>query len=450
MKQIKYEKLNLALLATFLCSASFVTEIYAHEIESLMDLQQREFSETIEASEADWANNNAPRSFKPCIKGYAGEYPCHKVDQLSHIPSSEMGLSFVNDMWGWTDPETGSDYALVGGGQGLAVVDITHRMRPVVMGLLPTHTTGAFIWRDVKVHANHAFVVSEDPEHGMQVLDLTQLRGLDVSGGPVTFSETAHYDGFSDAHNIAINEDTGYAYVIGSDTCSGGLHMVDVSNPTSPSFAGCFSDDGYTHDTQCVIYHGPDLDYQGRELCFSSNAQFNFFSPAGIVNTLSIVDVTDKSNPVKIGGFEYDNDGYSHQGWLTPDHANFLHSDELDEWFYGTNTNTRIFDVSSLSAPFVSGVFSNNTAAIDHNIYIEGRYAYASNYTSGLRVYDTKDVAYGQLSEVAFFDVYPQNDDASFAGGAWSSYPFFGQKGIVAVSSIDRGLFILQPRVGRN
>ncbi len=54
--------------------------------------------------------------------------------------------------------------------------------------------------------------------------------------------------------------------------------MIDISTPSSPTFAGCFSDGtsglagmGYTHDTQCVVYDGPDTPYQGRELCFSAN-----------------------------------------------------------------------------------------------------------------------------------------------------------------------------------
>ena len=100
--------------------------------------------------------------------------------------------------------------------------------------------------------------------------------------------------------------------------------------------------------------------------------------------------------------------------------------------------------------PLVMGLFENDTTSIDHNIYVQGRYAFASNYTSGLRVYDTTDVAAGELSEVAFFDVYPENDNASFEGGTWSNYPFFAQKGVVAVTSMDRGLFILQPRVDRS
>ena len=42
---------------------------------------------------------------------------------------------------------------------------------------------------------------------------------------------------------------------------TGGLHAVDVSNPLNPTFAGCFAEDGYTHDAQCVIYNGPDARY---------------------------------------------------------------------------------------------------------------------------------------------------------------------------------------------
>jgi hypothetical protein len=59
------------------------------------------------------------------------------------------------------------------------------------------------------------------------------------------------------------------------------------------------------------------------------------------------------------------------------------------------------------------------------------------------------NVANGELSEIAYFDVYPQNDNPSFEGGSWSNYPFFAQKGVVAATAMDRGLFILRPRVDR-
>lgn len=434
----------MVLTLAILLLMSLASMVTAHDQEGIRSYQAEAFA-SVAQNAAE--HSNAPRSFTPCVNGYAGEFPCNKVDLLSYVPLDALMGTFVNDMWGWTDPATGRDYALVGAAEGTTVIDISDPKRPLVIGILPTHSAqGGEFWRDIKVYANHAFVVSEHDDHGMQVLNLEQVRNVDLSGGPVTFAEAAHYAGIEHAHNIAINEDTGFAYIVGSDTCDGGLHMVDISDPANPAFAGCFADHGYTHDTQCVVYNGPDAAYHGRELCFSANANFD---GTPFLNTLSIADVTDKSNPVGLANVEYATDGYSHQGWLTPDQARFLHGDELDEFFYGIQTRTRIWDVSDVDSPLIIGVFDNNTTSIDHNIYIEGRYAYASNYTSGLRVYDTREIANGGLSEVAYFDVYPENDNPSFEGGTWSNYAFFSQKGIVAVSSMDRGLFILQPRLAR-
>ena len=91
---------------------------------------------------------------------------------------------------------------------------------------------------------------------------------------------TAHYDRMASAHNIVINEETGTAYTVGNgmggETCGGGLHMIDIRNPTNPTFAGCCADPttgrqgtGYSHDAQCVIYRGPDEDHQEKEIRFA-------------------------------------------------------------------------------------------------------------------------------------------------------------------------------------
>ena len=102
------------------------------------------------------------------------------------------------------------------------------------------HTRGNSGWRDVKVYQNHAFVVSEASGHGMQVFDLTQLRDVSKSS-PVTFSETAHYDGFGNAHNIVINTESGYAYGVGTQTFSGGPHFINIQDPTNPVGEGGYS-----------------------------------------------------------------------------------------------------------------------------------------------------------------------------------------------------------------
>ena len=366
-----------------------------------------------------------------CTDDMAGPYPCRDIDLMAFLPAEEIGGGTGNDIWGWTDPLTGREYALVGRSTGTAFVDISTPTSPIYLGLLPTHTVSS-TWRGIKVFANHAFVVSEALNHGMQVFDLTQLR--DVANPPVTFAETAYYAGFGSTHTLALNSMTGFAYAVGTRTCEGGLHVVDVREPTLPRTAGCFALDGYTHETQCVIYEGPDTVYRDREICLNSNE-----------DTLTIVDVTDKLEQVQLSRTGYDGSAYTHQGWLTEDQHFFLVNDEGDERAFGHPTRTWIWDVSDLDAPVLTTYYDGPTPSIDHNLYINRDLVYESNYRSGLRIVDASVVAHGTLRELGFFDIYPADDAPAF-NGAWTSYPFFAS-GSVVVNGIEQGLFVLRPRM---
>lgn len=371
----------------------------------------------------------SPLTPQPCVGGFAGPYPCSNVDLLAVVPTSSMGGGSGNDCWGWTDPMTGKEYALMGRTSGTSFLDISDPGSPVYLGNLPT-ATGNSTWRDIKVYANHAFIVSEASGHGLQVFDLTRLRG--VTTPPVTFTHDARDTSFGDAHNIAINESSGFAYVVGSNTCGGGARMFNIQTPTAPTFAGCDTTDGYTHDAQCVLYHGPDAAYAGREICFDSNE-----------DTLTIVDVTNKSAPLRLARMGYAGSSYTHQGWLTEDHAYFLLDDEGDEQAFAHNTRTYVWNVSDLDAPVLIGSYTGPTAAIDHNLYVKGQRAYEANYRSGLRILDLTNVASGTLTETGYFDTYPASNTANF-NGAWSVYPYF-PSGRVVVCTIESGLFILDP-----
>jgi choice-of-anchor B domain-containing protein len=243
----------------------------------------------------------------PCA-GMAGPFPCDRIDLLSFLPVSGVGGVTnvdLNDIWGWTDPLTNKEYAIVMRRDGTAFVDVSDPVNPAYLGYLPIPTNALVnVWHDVKVYADHAFIVADAAgAHGMQVFDLRRLR--EHAGVPRTFAATTTYRNVNSAHNIAINEATGFAYIVGAsgggNTCGGGLHMVDIRVPAAPSFAGCFADPftgrlstGYTHDVQCVRYTGPDAAFRDREVCFGSNETH-----------LSIADVSDKSAPVAIGRASY-------------------------------------------------------------------------------------------------------------------------------------------------
>lgn len=362
-----------------------------------------------------------------CQFGVSSGYACRNVELLSRVTLAQMGGGSGADSWGWKDEQTGRYYALMARSRGTSFIDVTDPESPLLLGSLPS-TSGEQPWRDVKVYADHAFIVADNiSDHGMQVFDLTRLRGVE---SPQQFAADTVYQQFGRAHNIFINEDSGFAYIVGSSQCSGGLHMVDISTPKSPVFAGCFSTDGYTHDVQCVTYTGPDEDYQGAEICFASNE-----------DSLTIINVSNKTTPVMLGKTDYPSIGYSHHGGLDQHQGLFFMGDELDELKFGMNTRTLMFDVSDLDNPTYAGAHLHGTSAIDHNLYVKGNYLYQANYHAGLKILRINRGKTTTLTEVAFFDTYPEDDSLDF-GGAWNVYPFF-DNGTILVSDINAGLFVL-------
>lgn len=363
-----------------------------------------------------------------CTSGVSAGFPCRNIELLSRLPLNEMGGGSGADSWGWKDPQSGRYFAIVARSNGTAFVEVTDPSTPVFLGNLPS-TSGQQPWRDVKVYADHAFIVADGINgHGMQVFNLARLRDVD---SPQTFAPDALYTGVGSAHNIAINEDSGFAYIVGGDECSGGLHMVDISTPRQPQFAGCFSGDGYTHDVQCVIYDGPDSDYTGREICLASNE-----------DSVTVVDVSSKSTPQLISKAFYPDTAYSHQGWLDESGSLFFMGDEVDELTFGMNTRTLVFNVQDLDNPQFLGAYLHGTTAIDHNMYVKGNYLYQANYRSGLRILKINPNSPVALEEVAYFDTEPENDSLGFTG-AWNVYPFFDND-TVLVSDVNNGLFVLR------
>ena len=288
-------------------------------------------------------------------------------------------------------------------------------------------------------HGNWCFVGSEASGHGLQVFDLTRLRN--VSNPPATFTEDAHYAGFGSSHTIFADKTEPYVYAVGSGSFSGGLIVVNVSNPLQPTLAGTFTSQGYIHENTVFDYHGPDTEHVGKRISFNFHINAN--------DRVTIVDVTDKTDINLIATTPvYTVRSLCHQGWLTEDHRFLLMNDEGDEQSGNYNTRTHIFNVENLDVPVYVGFFSGPNPSYDHNLYTHQGLVWEANYTSGLHILDPTGVASGSLSMVAWFDNYPVNNGRSY-DGAWGNYPFFAS-GITIVSSYGEGLFVLRPKLSLN
>merc|ERR1712019_80089 len=426
-----------------------------------------------------------------CVDGMAGEYPCKNTDVLSFLSPLDLSCgempermldSNLIDMWGWTDPDSGREFALVCQQTQSTYVEVTDPENPIVLGSLKfSEENYHSIWCDIKTYKNHAYVVSESIflsqndgktwSQGVQVVDLTQL----LTDSPCTetpeITAVTRFNGgdgpwLANAHNIAINEETGFAYAVGHGTperhrgreytlstgqvispvpysvCggekSGGLYIINLEDPADPKFEACYEDEGYTHDVQCVLYNGPDSKYVGREICFACNE--GSYPQLG-TSTVTIIDVTDKSNIFTISTTTYPTAVYTHQGWLTEDHKYFIFNDEVDELRGTVNkTMTYVANVMDLESVTITG-YEGRTTASDHNLYTKDGYIYQANYRAGLNVLLPTDLANAKFEEVGYFDIQPE-DDAKGTDAMWSNYPYF-PSGTVGASGTEQGLFLL-------
>ena len=369
----------------------------------------------------------ATKTFTPCENGQAGDFPCNGYDLMSRISIADFKSDAGNDVWGWTDNQTGKEYALMGLNDGTGFVDITDPKSPVYLGKLTASIRS--IWRDIKVYRDHAYIVSEAAGHGLQVFDLTHLRAVTEEQ---TFQADTHESSFGNAHNIAIDEISGFAYVIGSSKFKGGPLIFDLQVPKNPKQVSGHDLDKYTHDAHIVVYDGPDEKYKGKQIFVGSNETKGVF-----------LDVSDKSNILKISEFEYAQVGYTHQGWFSEDHRFFFMGDELDEIQTGAKTRILVFDVSNLEEPKLHHTYSGPYEATDHNMYVRGDELFLANYLAGFRKIDISQIQDKKMEEVAFFDSFPLKNSSDMAG-AWSVYPFFESK-VVAISDMQYGLLLVKP-----
>ncbi|KAK4215077.1 hypothetical protein QBC37DRAFT_472274 [Rhypophila decipiens] len=402
-----------------------------------------------------------------CIDGTAKVVPgdrlntfkCKNIDFYDFVSHADLGSKRGegSSSWGWTAPN-GHEFVVIAQEDGAAFAEITSAGKLVYLGRLPQSKGAAVsIWREIRGYKNYMVIGSEASKHGVQIFDMTKLLSIDPAK-PVTFATTdvtALWNGLpaGSTHNIVVNEEKEYAVAVGaqprSSTCKSGLIFIDLKDPKNPKTLGCASGDGYVHDAQCLVYRGPDTRYVGRDICYGYNE-----------DTLTIYDVTNKNTTTIISRTSYTGASYTHQGWVTnPQWQEFLVMDDEYDEYDGRGPAasgypiTYFWDIRSLSAPKQTGYYKSSAYGIDHNQFVvDAKWAYQSNYGTGLRVLDVSSLSADPtgkaVKEVAFFDVYPEDDNTAKGGvldfvGTWSHYPFF-KSGFVLVNTIERGAFVVK------
>lgn len=384
----------------------------------------------------------------PCVQGLAGQFPCRNVDFQAQIPLNQFSSQPVSaaNVWGFVDLNDHREYAVIGLRNGSAIVDVTDPANPRHVDIVPGNSSP---WREVKIyqhfdaaanrHRAYAYVTTEAPGSGLQVIDLSGLPDSVSLATTLTDTGSQHTNYVSNidyATNMALPGAKAYLYLAGSNVGGGAWRVYSLANPAQPQFLRQAPAGQYMHDstglritdqrtTQCALGHNPC------EVLVDFNE-----------NTVDLWDVSDKSQPQMLSSTTYSDVAFTHSGWPSMDQRHVFVHDELEEIRRGLFTQIYTMNIDDLRNPFIVASYQGPNTTTDHNGYTKGSLYYVSHYRRGLVVFDVSTPA--QLREVGYFDTFlaPVADVAG-TDGAWGVYPFF-PSGTVVVSDISNGLFILR------
>lgn len=313
----------------------------------------------------------------------------------------------LSDVWGYVD-EQGNEYGLVGARKGVAVVDVTDPANPVEVFWHPDTES---VWRDLKTWGDYAYITTE-ANSGLLIIDLSPLPDNPITVTTNFFGHPGQT--WATAHNLYIDEN-GYCYIFGSNRGNGGVIIYDVAtDPMNPIEVGEF-DNWYVHDgfvRNNIMYLGHI--YEG---------------------TFSLVDVTDKANPILLGT-QTTSSNFAHNIWPSDDGNYVFTTDEVSNAFIDA------YDVSDPFNMFLTDKIQSNpgTATVPHNAHVLGNFLITSYYADGVTVHDISDPY--NLVEVGNYDTHPGT--STNTTGCWGAYPFL-PSGNLLVTDIQTGFYVLTP-----
>lgn len=329
------------------------------------------------------------------------------MNLLAQLDYETLHETKLNDVWGYT-ANTGEEYVLVGARKGVSIVDLTDPENPVEIFW---ESGSESVWRDLKEYNGYAYVTNEEAD-GLMIIDMTALPGGSIPAA--TYYTGPLGDEWETAHNIWIDEN-GFAYIFGANRGVGGVIILDLnSDPLNPVEVGTY-DEWYVHDG---FVRGDSM--------YLAHIYEGLFS---------IVDVSDKSNPILLGTRETPSN-FAHNVWPNDDNTHVFTTDEVSQGFigaYNIEDPNNIVETDKIQS-------SPGTGIVPHNVHVLGDFLITSYYADGVVIHDISDPE--NLIEVGKYDTYPGTSTSTV--GCWGAYPYF-PSGIVIASDIEYGLFILDP-----
>lgn len=319
-----------------------------------------------------------------------------------------------SDCWGYENGD--SEYAMIGSTEGVHFFEIENnrfQARDFVQG---KYSSANVIHRDIKTYLNYAYTVCDEGTSSLQIIDLSYL--------PDSVHVVYENDStFTRVHNLTIDQTSGLMYVCSVQPSSGGviqplisMQVYSLLDPENP----------------ILVYEGPNdipevHDAYVRDNIAYLNCGFDGFR---------VYDFSNPSSPQFLQNTSfYLDQGYNHQGWLSPDGTKYVFADETN----GKKLKNCVVDNAHVIT--IKNQFGTNyeDGSVPHNVVVTNEFAFVAYYNEGLRIFDLRP---GIPQEVAHYDTYPKYEELFKMNGAWGVYTDLPSQRIL-VSDRQNGLFLL-------
>jgi choice-of-anchor B domain-containing protein len=316
----------------------------------------------------------------------------------------------------------GREYAILGVATGTAIYNVTDPVNSYRVGFIPG--PGPCTWREMKSYRNWIYLVSEcrGANEGLQIIRMTNPESPVLAG--------TYAGQFVTSHTVAV--DTSRALLV----CNGTRRQISGGTPNQLESSGMFVLSLADPEAPAVVSRWPSTPIPIPASMYVHDSVpigDRLYASSIYTGVQRILDLADPAAPSQIHEWTYPG-AFCHNAWPNATGDVLYVTDEVN------GEPLKVFDISTPTAPVMSGTWTSNESAIVHNVHVLGDELYLSNYTEGVRILDISDPLHP--AEFAFADSWGGPSGGFFS--VWEVCPFF-PSGTVVASDMQSGLYVYRP-----
>ncbi len=278
--------------------------------------------------------------------------------------------------------------------------------------IVGSYTTPGY-YEDVFVLGNYAYIV--DQGSGLHIIDVSNPASPTLAGSYNT-----------PGYACGVSVSGGYAYV--ADGLSG-LQVIDVSNPAGPTLAGTYNTPGdaegvfvsgsyaYVADLgslQIINVSNPTSPFLAGSYSMLSHARDVFVDSeyayvARSLNGLVIINISDPANPILAGSYEYINYNGFQQG-VEGVYVSGSYAYVADD----VNGYLQVINISNPANPILAGSYRAGGSA--NGVFISGSYAFVVYQTEAFNAGGFKIFSVRNPATPTLINSYNYNSPSSCSG----------------------------------